>query len=153
MPGTPCSDNNPNTINDTWTPGCACVGVTLPPTCQADFGTWQPSTWVMGLSNASTGMGPLVFNWLLPDGSTSNLSSPTYTFTAPGASGVCLTITTADACTSTMCDTVFVDTAGMISQAPYYFDCLGVPNGTAVQALHARSGHHPSRGVGLELRL
>ncbi len=133
MPGTPCSDNNPNTINDTWTPGCACVGVTLPPTCQADFGTWQPSTWVMGLSNASTGMGPLVFNWLLPDGSTSNLSSPTYTFTAPGTYGVCLTITTADACTSTMCDTVFVDTAGVISQAPYYFDCLGVPNGTAVQ--------------------
>ncbi|MCC7502398.1 MAG: T9SS type A sorting domain-containing protein, partial [Flavobacteriales bacterium] len=133
LPGTPCSDNNPNTINDTWSPTCTCVGTPLPPNCQADFGIWQPSTWVMGLSNASTGMGPLVFNWYLPDGSTSNSSSPTYTFTAPGTYGVCLTITPADACTSTLCDTVFVDTAGVITQAPYYYDCLGVPNGPAVQ--------------------
>lgn len=26
MPGTPCDDNNPNTINDLWTPACTCVG-------------------------------------------------------------------------------------------------------------------------------
>ena len=27
MPGTPCDDNDPNTINDTWTSNCACVGI------------------------------------------------------------------------------------------------------------------------------
>jgi hypothetical protein len=26
VPGTPCDDNNPNTINDTWTEGCVCQG-------------------------------------------------------------------------------------------------------------------------------
>ncbi|MCC7502658.1 MAG: hypothetical protein IT229_09025, partial [Flavobacteriales bacterium] len=31
LPGTPCSDNNPNTINDTWSPTCTCVGTPLPP--------------------------------------------------------------------------------------------------------------------------
>ncbi|HRH38563.1 MAG TPA: hypothetical protein PK760_09465, partial [Flavobacteriales bacterium] len=27
MPGTPCSDNNPLTYNDTWSANCACIGV------------------------------------------------------------------------------------------------------------------------------
>ena len=28
LPGTPCDDNDPNTLNDTWSPNCVCTGTT-----------------------------------------------------------------------------------------------------------------------------
>ena len=35
LPGTPCDDGNPNTINDTWDAGCNCVGI--PTGCTEDL--------------------------------------------------------------------------------------------------------------------
>ncbi len=133
VPGASCSDNNPNTINDTWNANCTCVGTSLPPSCTAAFGIWEQAPWVMGTANASNGMSPIQFNWVLPDGSTSIESSPSFTFSASGTYGICLTITTADLCTSTTCDTVYVDANGTITEPPYYYDCLGIPNGPHLQ--------------------
>jgi PKD repeat protein len=133
LPGTPCSDNNPNTINDTWSPACTCLGTPVPPTCQAAFTIAQIGPWAMQATNQSTGMGPIAYSWWMPDGSTSVATNPIYTFTAPGTYGICLTIATADTCTSVTCDTVFVDSSGTITTTPLYYDCLGIPNGNAVQ--------------------
>jgi hypothetical protein len=71
----------------------------------------------------------MLFNWWLPDGSMTTANNPSFTFNAPGIYGVCLTISTADSCTSTTCDTVYVDANGTITTSPINVDCLGIPGG------------------------
>jgi hypothetical protein len=129
VPGTPCNDGDPMTINDTWDPNCTCVG-TVPQNCQAAFTISNSSPWVMDLTNTSTGMAPMLYDWYLPDGSSTSQTSPFFFFTAPGTYGVCLTIVAANMCTSTTCDTVFVDSVGNVTTTPSYYDCMGYPNGT-----------------------
>ncbi|MBK8613201.1 MAG: PKD domain-containing protein [Flavobacteriales bacterium] len=131
VPGTACSDNDPMTVNDVWSPSCVCSGTPVLPTCQAAFSIAQTAPYTMQATNLSTGTAPIVFNWWL-NGTTSTVSNPTYTFSGPGTYGVCLTITTADACTSVTCDTLYVDSAGTITYSPSYYDCLGALNGPSV---------------------
>ena len=71
----------------------------------------------------------LLHSKMLPKAPTTTGSSITYTFPSPGMYGLCLTITDANACTSTVCDTLFVDSIGMLTPWPTFYDCLQIPNG------------------------
>ena len=101
-----------------------------PANCQAAF-TFQQAMgggalipWQMTTTNQSTGPAPILYNWWLPDGSASTAAQPNFTFTQAGVYGICLTISTAN-CSSVVCDTVVVDSAGYISAQPVWYDCLG----------------------------
>jgi PKD repeat protein len=128
MPGTACNDGDPNTTNDTWTANCLCAGI-APQNCQAAFSISQLGPFAMMATNQSTGVAPMTYQWWLPDGSTSALANPIYTFPAPGTYGICLTITAGNACTSVSCDTIYVDSTGTLSSFPNFYDCLQIPNG------------------------
>lgn len=131
LPGTPCNDGNPITINDTWSASCVCLGDTVGG-CSASFTVSQAGAWNISTTNLSGGVAPIGYSWWMPDGSNSTDFEPDFAFTAPGVYGICLTITDFSGCTSSFCDTVVVDSAGMIYTGPVWFDCLGVLWGSAL---------------------
>ncbi len=128
MPGTACNDGNPNTINDTWDANCICIG-TAQTNCQASFTYSNSSPWVIDMWNYSTGQGSMLYDWQVSNGANTGQNSPFFVFSSPGAYSVCLTIYASNQCTSTMCDTVYVDSVGNVSSTPFYYDCLGALNG------------------------
>ena len=125
LPGTPCDDGDPNTFGDAWTANCMCAGGPALP-CEACFSTTQASTPALGdipftavLYNCSGGgVEPYTFAWSLDGGLTyeAGPGDTAYVFTE-GTHLVCLTMTSADGCTSTMCDSVVVDANGTINPA------------------------------------
>ncbi len=131
MPGTPCNDGDPLTINDVWDANCSCSGLPQA-TCQASFSLQQNAPWQITATSTSTGQAPFIYQWWLPDGTTSSLAQPSYTFNAPGIYSICLLMSDANACTSVTCDTVGVDSSGVVNTGTFWFDCLGVLNGTAL---------------------
>jgi len=127
MPGTPCT--SPAGATGTWSPDCMCV-VDDPTGCEASFTFQQVAPWQIQITNTSSGQPPFVYSWFLPDGTSSNLAEPTFTFNSWGAYGLCLIIADANGCSSSMCDTLVVDINGNVtSGANPSLDCLGVPNG------------------------
>ena len=125
VPGSPCNDGNPFTSYDTWGSNCVCTGSFLQ-VCQASFTVGQTTAWTMTTDNTSTGQGPLTYNWWMPDGSSSSLFEPGHTFSTSGVYGICLTIAdSTSGCSSSMCDTVYVDSLGWISNQLPWYDCLG----------------------------
>lgn len=76
--------------------------------CQAAFYIWQDSTnllnngW-LGL-NLSSGVAPLTYVWSFGDGNTSTQAYPIHSYNSPGNYVICLTITDANGCTSSTCD-------------------------------------------------
>ena len=132
MPGTPCDDGNPMTTDDAWSLDCVCGGDSMNTGCQAMFTVGSSQPWTITTTNGSTGAAPLSYEWWLPDGSQSSAAEPGYTFTTAGVYGICLTITDANACSSWYCDTLVVDSNGIISNIPVWYDCLGVMYGNAV---------------------
>jgi PKD repeat protein len=89
-----------------------CQNVTIsciqPANCQAgfQFTTGQCPT-VLFSDASTTNWGPITsWAWSFGDGGTSNVSSPTHTYTANGSYQVCLSITTTQGCTSTVCQTI-----------------------------------------------
>lgn len=131
LPGTPCDDGNPLTGPDLWDANCDCVGGLIQ-NCDAAFSVIQNSPWTMQAFAQPTGTAPFSYQWWMPDGSSSTQADPTHTFTMHGVYGICLTIMDATSCTSTVCDTIVVDTLGYISTTPVWFDCMGVLWGPAV---------------------
>ena len=96
-----------------------------PPDCQACIlasqatsgGALIPFT-ANYLTCSTGGTAPYTFLWTLPDGSSSSMPGFMYEFPGEGMYALCLTITDANACTSTVCDTVYVDQNGIISTTP-----------------------------------
>jgi PKD repeat protein len=131
LPGTPCNDNDPATTNDTWDANCGCTGTALG-NCQAAFSIASNAPWTITATNQSTGVAPMTYQWWLPDGSTSTLANPSYTFNSPGVYGICLAIADGNGCTSVSCDTVMVDSLGAITVGGVVWDCLQIPNGPNV---------------------
>lgn len=127
QPGTPCDDGNPLTLGDTWGMNCVCTGNY--PVCQASFTVQQSTAWNITTLNTSFGTGSLNYAWILPDGSSSTWAQPSFTFTAPGVYDICLTISDSVNCSSSNCDTLYVDSLGFISNIIPWYDCLGVLNG------------------------
>ncbi|MBV6405765.1 MAG: hypothetical protein GFGODING_02546 [Flavobacteriales bacterium] len=119
MPGTPCDDGNAMTYNDTWDGSCNCVGSGGLP-CEADFIVTQaydslqgpiPGTiWVFFMNNGGQGF---TYFWDFGDGTTSTAPFPTHTYSGNGPYLLCLTVS-GFGCTDTYCDSVGVDSTGMI---------------------------------------
>ena len=133
LPGTPCSDGDPTTVNDEWTADCDCVGTLT--TCIASFSLAETSPFNMSITNTSTVNGLVDYNWTLPLGGSSQMFDPAdMTFPQTGdyqILDICLEISGVN-CASWMCDTIVVDPAGSLSFGPVYFDCEGVLNGPAL---------------------
>lgn len=115
------------------------VSLTAPPFCQACFTVEQAQGGGMltpflanFISCSDTAGGDVSFNWEFPDGVTASGEFATWLFTSPGAYEVCLVSDSANVCQSTFCDTVYVDSTGLISTTAPWHDCLGVLNGTAL---------------------
>ncbi|MBK9176987.1 MAG: T9SS type A sorting domain-containing protein [Flavobacteriales bacterium] len=125
LPGTACVTflNQPGT----WSANCLCVANAL--SCQACFSVTSSAPWSADFSDCSTGTPPLSYQWWLPNGSASSQASESWVFTMEGVYGVCLTIADGSGCTSTLCDSIYVDANGGINTGPIVFDCLQVPNG------------------------
>lgn len=104
--------------------------------CQAAFVAQQATSgndlipWQITTTNLSTGPAPIIFQWWLPDGSSSTDPEPTFTFSQPGLYDICLTIS-AGTCTSMHCDSLVVDSMGFISTDPIWYDCQNVLWGPA----------------------
>ena len=125
VPGTPCDDQDPATINDMWDASCNCVGGVLTP-CEANFWVLQAVTfdslnqtttpipyelWIWNLS--SGGSGTYTTFWNFGDGSSSTAQFPTHTYSGNGPYLLCLTIDDGAGCTSTYCDSVSIDGNGL----------------------------------------
>lgn len=74
--------------------------------CNANFYLWEDSTNVgqWYAINYASGTGALTYTWDFGDGTTSNLAYPSHTYAVPGNYVICLTITDANGCTSSSCD-------------------------------------------------
>lgn len=123
--GASCDDGNPNTVGDTWLPGCVCQG-SIWNGCQAAFSIQQTSPWNITTTNQSTGVPVLTYNWWMPDGSQNTQFEPTFTFNASGVYAMCLSITDGGGCSSSTCDTIYVDSLGIVSNNIPWYDCMGI---------------------------
>ncbi len=64
---------------------------------------------------------PTTWMWNFGDGSSSNIQNPVHSYQTAGYYSVCLTIATANGCSSTFCDTVFAATGNPVGcQADFY---------------------------------
>lgn len=119
LPGTPCAAFG---VVGTWTANCTCEP-NNPLPCQADFWVLQAfgndslpvpyELWIWNLS--SGGLSPYTFLWSFGDGTSSNEAFPSHTYNGNGPYNLCLTLSTADGCTSTHCDSVSVDQNGIFT--------------------------------------
>ncbi len=64
--------------------------------------TTTPHNWFA--LNQATGTGPLTYNWSWGDGNSSTGAIPSHTYSNPGNYSICLSITDANGCTATYCD-------------------------------------------------
>lgn len=103
-----------NHCNDTI---CKTITVSNSPmndTCSALFVFTQIQTYTIGAINLASGINPS-FSWNFGDGPQSIVNGPypSYTYMNAGTYEVCLTLTT-DSCTTTYCDSLTVDSVGIM---------------------------------------
>jgi PKD repeat protein len=96
---------------------CKIINVNNTPfidTCSAYFVFTQMQTFSIGAINLASGINP-IFNWNFGDGPQSIVSGPypSYTYLNAGTYEVCLTLST-DSCTATYCDSLTVDSSGIL---------------------------------------
>ncbi len=105
------------TINDGFgctSTYCDTVGFNTPPSCNANFTMQVDSSngvYIVTLQSTSSGTNPISYNWWV-DGSQYSGASVVHTFPGQGIYGICLDITTADSCSSYLCDTLYIGTGG-----------------------------------------
>jgi len=82
--------------------------------CNAYFVFTQIQTYSIGAINMASGVNP-IFTWNFGDGPQSIVNGPypSYTYLNAGTYQVCLSLTT-DSCTATYCDSLTVDSAGIM---------------------------------------
>lgn len=98
VPGTVCADSSCHIVT---VPGSGNGG------CQANF-TWTINpNGVYVFANTSSGS-PTAWLWNFGNGATSTMQNPTHYFQQPGTYQVCLTITGANNCTSTICHNITI---------------------------------------------
>lgn len=131
LPGTPCDDGDSTTVNDTWDPGCTCVGTPITNPCNVQFSVFQafdtvllqpiPSTLYV-LANGPMASSGYQYQWDFGDGNSSTEQFPSHTYTGNGPYILCVTVTSF-LCSSSYCDTVEVDPNGIIvpGQSPQGF--------------------------------
>ncbi|MFN8154988.1 MAG: PKD domain-containing protein [Bacteroidia bacterium] len=84
-----------------------------PTTCNAYFVFTQTSPYNVVGVNLSSGIN-LNFSWNFGDGGTSNVPYPIHQYSSTGTYMVCLTVSDANGCSSTYCDTLTVDSLGNV---------------------------------------
>lgn len=84
-----------------------------PTTCNAYFVFTQTNPFNVVGVNLSSGIN-LSFSWSFGDGGTSSVPYPTHAYNGTGSYLVCLTVTDANGCSSTHCDTLTVDSLGNV---------------------------------------
>lgn len=90
----------------TW---CDTISVGNFVNCQAQFTWLNPQGNTVIFADQSTASGTIVvWSWDFGDGNTSNQQNPTHTYAQPGLYLVCLSIITNDSCSSTWCDSVWI---------------------------------------------
>lgn len=87
---------------------CSVVNVGGVNTCSAGFGSsFNPATNEIDFNNTSFSNDSIIrFEWTFGDGTTSLAIDPSHLYAVPGTYQVCLTITTANGCTDSYCNTV-----------------------------------------------
>ncbi len=89
------------------------TNITNPTTCNAYFVFTQSSPYNVVGVNLSSGIN-LSFAWNFGDGGTSNVPYPIHQYNSTGSYMVCLTVSDANGCSSTYCDTLTVDSLGNV---------------------------------------
>lgn len=81
--------------------------------CQAFFAIVQLAPYQVSVVNLSSGVN-LGFNWDYGDGSVDSLPFPSHYYSTTGMYNLCLTVSDANGCSSTYCDSITVDSLGYI---------------------------------------
>lgn len=106
-----CAGNYTLTITDgNNCTSSATVTITQSPAFSASFTLVQdsvnPLLWY-ATTTITGGTPPLSYLWDFGDGNTSTLQYPSHTYAAPGHYPICLTVTDANGCTATTCDSTY----------------------------------------------
>ncbi len=111
------------TCDSVWFDTNGNMSLTQP--CQACFTVTQASgggmltPFTANFSSCSSGgVSPYTYTWWMPDGTSLSQENETWVFPGEGAYAVCLNITDASSCFAAICDSVFVDASGNISNTP-----------------------------------
>lgn len=80
--------------------------------CAAQFTTLLIDNELV-LTNTSTGIGNLTYEWTFGDATTSTNAEPSHTFTTPGEYEVCLHLSTASGCSDQYCELILVFVSGV----------------------------------------
>lgn len=88
--------------------------IIAPMFCTSYFIFTQLSPYQLAVVNLSSGVN-LSFNWDFGDGSTSTAAYPIHNYPNTGTYQICLTVSDATGCTNTYCDSLTVDSTGMIT--------------------------------------
>ncbi|TAE54584.1 MAG: hypothetical protein EAZ89_06475, partial [Bacteroidetes bacterium] len=97
--------------------------------CRSDFTHYRyPGTQYVEFSARPTGKAPFTYRWNFGDGYGASLGNPGYFFANPDVYRVCLTITDAEGCRSTICKNIAADPALCESNFTYQVEKTVVPN-------------------------
>lgn len=100
-----------------------CPVITPPTSCFAYFsvsqaldtsGTAIASQLIVTDSSSTTGTGNLTYTWNFGDGNTGTGSALSHTYSGNGPYVLCLTIADTSGCTAVHCDTISIDSLGML---------------------------------------
>ncbi len=82
--------------------------------CDASFSA-TPNGNTVAFTASPTGNGPFTYAWDFGDGTTTNTQGASHTYSSPGVYQVCLTTTSSDNCTSSICKNIATDNANTCS--------------------------------------
>ncbi len=89
------------------------TAIITPVFCTSYFIFTQLSPYQLAVVNLSSGTN-LSFSWDFGDGNTSTAAYPIHNYTTHGTYQICLTVADLSGCTNTYCDSLTVDSTGMI---------------------------------------
>jgi PKD repeat protein len=120
------------------------IGNATNPNCQADFYYFQDSTisssqFAYQFINYSIG-NVASYQWSISTGATFTTPNVNYAFPGYGTYNVCLTIQTYDTCSSTICQTIFIDSLPQVNcEAMFYYNIGTIPSSQFFDASWANS--------------
>ena len=101
-------------------------------TCSADYAYQIDSIGNVYFNSVATGIAPYTYAWDFGNGNTSNQANPYYSYSTTGYYSPCLTVTDASGCTSTYCDTVYVQISSGNCFADFYHQSFSNVDSTTV---------------------
>jgi len=85
-----------------------CGTAIVAPNCSVSITSITQSGAAATFFTSTAGIPPFTYSWTFGDGGTSTALLPTHTYSANGGYIVCVTMTDANSCTSTYCDSILV---------------------------------------------